>query len=86
MSTAARYGGNVIGADRSRCRTCGAAIRWAPSARTGKPMPLDAQPTSAGTFVITATGHAAYSPGTPEPRYRSHFSTCPDANKHRRTQ
>jgi hypothetical protein len=66
------------------CRSCQAPIRWAPSARTGKPMPLDAAPHPAGTFVITATGVAAYSPGSPEPRYRSHFANCPHAGQHRK--
>lgn len=83
--SSARYGGNTVVADAGRCRTCGAPIIWARSARTGRPMPLDARPTTAGTFVIVQGSIAMYSPGTPGDRYRSHFASCPDADKHRKS-
>jgi ribulose 1,5-bisphosphate synthetase/thiazole synthase len=66
------------------CRSCGAAIIWAPSAMTNRLMPLDAIPVDAGTFVLTATGHAAYHPSSTAPRYVSHFATCPNAAAHRK--
>lgn len=77
----------------SRCRSCGAPVRWIRSATTGKNMPLDAEPTSDGNILIDTLGlaHVHASPtaaierGIPDqPRYLSHFTTCPDAAAHRR--
>ena len=56
-----------------RCRSCGAPIVWF-CTKNGKRMPVDAettQPTDAEHQLDLK-------------RHRSHFSTCPDADKHRR--
>lgn len=72
----------------SRCKTCGAAIRWAKT-NAGKPIPLDLEPVATGNLVLTSTGIALplswELPGG-EPRYVSHFATCPDADAHRRSR
>lgn len=36
----------------STCTRCGAQIVWAVTAKRGKPMPLDAEPTPNGTVVM----------------------------------
>jgi len=71
------------------CKSCGALIVWATS-DTGKAMPVDVEPSEGGTIVLHGTD--------PNPifrvlrkgekyagmLYRSHFSTCPNAARHRR--
>lgn len=77
------------------CRSCAALITWARTERGGR-MPLDADPYDGpepgGLFVLRDAG----SPEGPlaiavppaafpdEPLYRSHFATCPDADRWRR--
>lgn len=64
------------------CKSCGARIFFART-ETGGRMPLDAKPVRA--MAISDLG-----PGETEHRlrwvetYRSHFETCPAAEKHRR--
>jgi hypothetical protein len=73
----------------SRCRSCGAPIRWAQT-ELGRRMPLDAEPYDgpepAGLFVLRAGVAVAVPPAVfdDEPRYRSHFATCPDRDDWRR--
>lgn len=70
----------------SRCKTCEADITWA-STRSGKSMPLDAEPTERGnmalvagkTWVATDEDRRLH-----RPLYTSHFATCPNAAAHRR--
>ena len=68
------------------CRSCNASITWATSARTGKPMPLDFDPSPIGNLVVIK-GVARHV--TPEDRelhretYVSHFATCPQAGEWR---
>lgn len=84
----------------SRCRSCGAPIRWAATAN-GNRMPLDRDPAPDGTIVLSDPDPDAYAPvalhysppdepllpGMPEPpRFRSHFATCPYADQHRRKE
>jgi hypothetical protein len=77
-------------ATTTRCRSCRAEIFWAATSH-GKRMPVDAQPVEDGNLVI-APGDlpTAYvvDPGQPdltgEPRYTSHFASCPHADQHRR--
>lgn len=72
------------------CRSCKAPIRWAVTGR-GKKMPMDAEPTPAGNFILA--------PGDPPTallihdgdmvakgaaRFTSHFATCPDSKTFRR--
>jgi hypothetical protein len=71
------------------CKACGAEITWAkwPS---GKSMPVDAQPTEDGDLVIwVAVTVRKWNEKDAEydrPRYKSHFSTCPNAEQLRRRQ
>lgn len=68
----------------ARCRSCGALIVWAKSAKTGKPMPLDHDRVTSGVrFQADAQGIARLRAGV-EPGHASHFATCPDAARHRR--
>lgn len=82
----------------SRCRSCGAEIRWARTA-TGRPMPLDAEPVADGNVAFTgrsvrdARGFAAPEVrvesqppmfDNDEPRYVAHFVTCPNADEWRK--
>lgn len=72
------------------CASCGKPIRWV-SGRNNKRMPLDPEPAPDGNIVIGEDGLArvlkrAELAALPAdtPRYRSHFSTCPDAAAHRK--
>ena len=60
-----------------QCRSCGAPIVWATSAKTGKAMPLDV------AFKVISVERAD---GTVEAvRGReAHFATCPNAASHRK--
>ncbi|HKE79039.1 MAG TPA: hypothetical protein VKB54_07010 [Solirubrobacteraceae bacterium] len=72
------------------CRSCGAQIVWAETEK-GRRMPVDADPNPLGQIVLRGHGTTplaicgvpddAY-PG--EPRYASHFQTCPQAGDWRR--
>jgi hypothetical protein len=77
----------------SQCRSCRAPIVWV-GTEHGKAMPLDREPYEGddprGLFVIrTEPGKVIAIATTPdafpgEPVYRSHFATCPDADRYRR--
>jgi hypothetical protein len=76
------------------CSTCGAPIEWARFKVTGKRHPLDIPPAVDGTLQVVG----ADPDGTPVIRLmpvaerrehdgllrRTHFATCPDADRHRR--
>lgn len=76
----------------SACRSCGASILWAVTGAQRRPIPLDAVPAVDGNIELDRTTDPPYaktwgtshawSEGTH--RYRSHFSTCPQAAEHRR--
>jgi hypothetical protein len=78
----------------STCRSCGAGIVWAVTAK-GKRMPVDAEPHPDGNVTTVPNGAGrgtllalVHPPGqqpldADEPRYRSHFATCPQAAAHR---
>ena len=73
------------------CRTCGAPIIWALTAKSNKWIPLDADPVKDGNIVLTPERQTAVylqtgwdRPPSDMKRYRSHFSTCPDAKGWRR--
>lgn len=69
-----------------RCRTCKAPVRWARMARSGKPHPLDADPSPRGNMRLCGNGHAELLTGSEllEARaagtslFLSHFASCPD--------
>jgi len=75
----------------SECKGCGAAIVWCRTGR-GKKMPLDAEPSSAGNFVIEheesndpltrrlSNDAAATYTG---PKYVAHWGTCPNRDDFR---
>lgn len=76
----------------ARCRSCQAEIVWAETER-GKRMPVDAAPNPRnGSIVLRErAGEAPLAiAGVPdeafpgEPRYTSHFATCPEAARWRR--
>jgi len=79
----------------SRCRSCGAEVRWALTER-GKRMPLDPQPvddTERELFVLRGRDQllptaVAVPAGAfeEEPHFRSHFASCPHAEQHRRSR
>jgi hypothetical protein len=65
---------------------------WAKSESTGRMMPLDAEPSRDGTFVllgwesppIAAKPQPAGDPlAAATEKYSSHFATCPNAAQHR---
>jgi hypothetical protein len=67
------------------CRSCKASILWVVM-QSGRAMPLDAEPSASGTIVVDGE-HARVAkpdPADPQPRYTSHFATCPGAGQHRR--
>lgn len=79
----------------SNCNSCGAAIEWAISDKTGKRMPLDAETSDRGTIrAFTPIGQPeVYCRVIPkrerergELLYTSHFATCPNAKQHRKAK
>jgi len=73
----------------SSCRSCGAAIVWAETP-TGKLAPFDAVPTMRGQWALDDTTHPPLAAkivraeGSSEDGFTCHFSTCPNADEHRR--
>ncbi len=67
----------------SKCRSCGADIFWVKTLR-GKSMPIDYDKDLAEEFERAAMyKHTVdFDPA----RMRSHFSTCPEADQHRKPQ
>lgn len=76
------------------CRSCSAVIIWARTA-AGSRMPVDLEPAEGGTVLLsgsrvrpTATvvspGQAAAAAAAGQELRKSHFATCPRADRHRR--
>lgn len=76
------------------CKSCGAPVRWVAFV-SGKRNPLDLRPHEDGNVVLGAAvdenGNAVARVLTRSEaqarvgaRYRSHFSSCPNASEHRR--
>lgn len=63
------------------CKSCGALIYWARTDK-GKAMPLDAEMTADGQWLIHA-GRLVRKQNAASPAHRSHFETCPHASEHR---
>jgi hypothetical protein len=75
--------------DRSRCRDCGAEIRWVTTVN-GKRMPLDLAPSIAGNVtlrhglaIVLAGEVLEFSRQRGETLYRAHFVDCPAAAQRR---
>ena len=70
------------------CRSCGAPIVWVET-ELGTPMPLDVEPCPDGNITVEG-GKARVLRATlfeqppAGPRFKSHFSSCPHADMHRR--
>lgn len=76
-----------VGSGASRCRACGASILWAETLN-GRRMPLDPEPREDGN-VMVVDGIATVLPGDVEripPLYVSHFVTCSDASRFRKSK
>ena len=79
------------------CRSCGENIRFVKTAG-GKTMPINAKPDPEGTLVLIGTEFGedvtVHHVGRPEPqlelmanpRYKSHFATCPDRHVWRKSR
>jgi arginine repressor len=71
----------------SACRSCGAEVIFVPSAKTGKPMILDAKPEKRVVLVRSNDQQVIYraTPGSADPAarvidtYIDHHATCPQA-------
>ena len=76
---------------RDKCRSCGRPIIWTITTK-GKRMPVDANPDPNGNIALDeladGTVRASVTGPSPalitEPRYMSHFATCPEAARWRR--
>ncbi len=74
----------------STCRSCGQRITWLETAG-GKAMPVDDDPCEEGNIVVVGgmakvlkNAQAAAELYSEEPRYVSHFVTCPQAKNWRK--
>jgi hypothetical protein len=80
----------------AHCSSCGAPILWA-KYTTGARMPLDREPVPGGTLRVergpsnwSMAGSDHYhllcfwDRSETEPRYQSHFASCPQAQEHRK--
>jgi hypothetical protein len=79
--------------ERGSCRSCPASVIWASTVK-GKAMPVDFEPDPDGNVQLTArpgraplaefvgVGQGGLLDG--EPLRHSHFTTCPNADQHRR--
>jgi hypothetical protein len=61
-----------------RCRSCNAKIIWLLT-KNLKPMPVDADTVEPGDTELNLQTKS-----NPEGTHISHFSTCPNANQHRK--
>ena len=81
----------------AECRSCDATVLWAIVQKGGKRIPLDPDPVERGNIAIVGEREDQYGtsplvayvqpdalPGMSEPRYVTHFATCPHADKHRK--
>ncbi len=75
----------------SKCRSCSAPVLWVTWA-SEKKMPIDTTPSPVGNVVVTHRQKEnvlfveKFDPALHEnrKRYTSHFSTCPNADQHRK--
>ncbi len=80
-------------AEQGTCRSCGAPIWWVCTAASAQRIPLDAQPDPEGNIEMVKVG-GSWLAGVLEQtealfdvdgalRWRSHFASCPDADRWR---
>ena len=69
------------------CRSCGAEILWV-KMESGKNMPVDADPVDDGNLLVDWNALLAHvipkGADYSGLRFKSHFSTCPNAKQHRK--
>lgn len=84
---------------RRICRSCRAPILWAFTTASGERMPLDEKPSATGNVVVHISeeqpprlmagvltrGQVDGARLDGKTLYRSHFVSCPDAARHRRS-
>ena len=68
--------------ERGQCKSCNAHILWVET-ENGKRMPLDLEPER--RFVIEAEAGADPMKARLRNTYVSHFATCPNADRWRKT-
>lgn len=69
------------------CRSCGAAVEWVTSAKSGKPTILDVEERDDGNIVVVENllgERQAEYVHVGEGNRVSHFATCPNAGEWRR--
>lgn len=72
------------------CQACGASVWMLRHFRTGKTAPIDTEAAADGNVVLVTpevyrvTTKAEPAPAG-EPLYKSHFATCPEASRFRRS-
>lgn len=76
--------------EQDKCRTCGATVFWGQT-KNGKQMPVDWGSNPFGTIRVVVPADPrepvqleVVGKDPTEPRYTSHFATCPQANLHRK--
>jgi hypothetical protein len=84
----------------SKCRSCGAEVLWVEWPSSGRRMPVDAvadnRPVGRGGDIVLTHRRSEdkllaekFDPSRHDAkrnRYTSHFSSCPNADEHRRTR
>lgn len=81
-----------------RCKSCGAEVLWVRTDK-GRPMPLDCPPSAlmpsdagpvTGVFDEWGRARRGYVTDETDPEHVlvsvSHFATCPNANRHRKSR
>lgn len=73
------------------CRSCGAPMIWTVTS-SGRRMPVDAEPSSLGTFALEEEGDLVLAVLVPNAAqdtsgqlHMSHFATCPQADDWRKS-
>lgn len=80
------WGAPQKGQRMAMCKSCSAPMTWAKTT-AGRIIPMDAAPTTDGTWQFTVPGMVRFVPLEGRAGlelYTSHFATCPFADKHRR--
>jgi len=74
------------------CRSCGRQIIWAATPK-GRAIPLDPNPAPDGNLELIEVDGTRYARSAlsgsnlfDEPRYVTHYATCPNADAHRKRQ